>query len=218
MKFFIDTANVTDIKEMVDLGIVAGVTTNPTLISREGRDLNETLSEIANLLDDNGVVFGEVNSLEHDKMVKEARELVKISPKLSVKVPMCAEGLKVISTLSKEGISTNCTLIFTAAQALLAARAGAKYVSPFLGRLDDIALEGIGLIEECAEIFAIHDIDCEIIAASIRSPLHVVQSAMLGAHIATIPPKVVRQMIEHPLTTSGIEAFVKDWEDLQSRL
>jgi transaldolase len=165
-----------------------------------------------------GVVFGEVISLEADKMVEEARELVKINKRLEIKVPMCAEGLKAINILHNEGIRTNCTLIFSAAQALLAARAGASYVSPFVGRLDDIAATGIDLIGDIAEIFAIHNIDCEIIAASTRSPLHVVQCAKLGAHIATVPPQVIEQMIGHPLTDIGIARFMKDWEGLLEKL
>lgn len=215
MKFFIDTANVEEIKEMVNLGIVNGVTTNPTLIAKEGRDLTLTLKEIGEIIPEDAVFFGEVNSLNADEMVLEAHELVKISPKIAVKIPMCLEGLKAISALKKEGIRTNCTLIFTANQALLAARAGASYVSPFVGRLDDIDMDGIDLIEECASIFAIHNIDCEIISASIRSPLHISKSALAGAHIATIPPAVVKKAVGHPLTTLGIESFVEDWENSQ---
>lgn len=218
MKFFIDTANVNDIKQAVQLGVVSGVTTNPTLIAREGRDLVETLKEIAGIIPDDAVFFGEVNSLDAEEMVKEARELTKISPKIAIKIPMCAQGLKAISMLKKEGIKTNCTLIFTSNQALLAARAGASYVSPFVGRLDDIGIDGTELIADCAEIFAIHEIDCEIISASVRTPLHVIESAKLGAHIATIPPSVLMKIIEHPLTKSGIEAFVNDWNELQAKL
>lgn len=216
MKLFIDTADVAAIKEANEYGVICGVTTNPSIIAKEGRDFTEVITEIAGIVD--GVVFGEVISMEHGKMVSEAHELAKISDKLVIKIPMCAEGLKAISILKKEGIRTNCTLIFSAAQALLAARAGASYVSPFVGRLDDIGSTGVELIEDIAEIFAIHEIGCEVIAASTRSPLHVIQCAKAGAHIATLPPAVLRQMIGHPLTDLGLERFMKDWEDLLARL
>jgi transaldolase len=216
MKLFIDTANIDAIKRANAYGILSGVTTNPSIIAKEGRDFKETITEILSIVD--GVVFGEVISLDAEKMVEEARELVKINKRLEIKVPMCAEGLKAINILHGEGIRTNCTLIFSAAQALLAARAGASYVSPFVGRLDDIAATGIDLIGDIAEIFAIHNIDCEIIAASTRSPLHVVQCAKLGAHIATVPPQVIEQMIGHPLTDIGIARFMKDWEGLLEKL
>lgn len=216
MKLFIDTANIAAIKEANAYGILSGVTTNPSIIAKEGRDFTETVKEIVSIVD--GVVFAEVISMEHEKMVEEARELVKISPQISIKIPMCAEGLKAISLLKKEGIRTNCTLIFSAAQALLAARAGASYVSPFVGRLDDIGATGVDLIADIAEIFAIHEINCEIIAASTRSPLHVIQCAKAGAHIATIPPTVIQQMLSHPLTTAGLERFMADWDALLAKL
>lgn len=216
MKLFIDTANIEAIKEANDYGIICGVTTNPSIIAKEGRDFTEVISEIAGIVD--GVVFGEVISMEHEKMVEEAHELVKVNKKIEIKIPMCAEGLKAIKILKKEGIRTNCTLIFSAAQALLAARAGASYVSPFVGRLDDIGATGVDLIADIAEIFALHEIDCEIIAASTRSPLHVIDCAKVGAHIATVPPAVIQQMIGHPLTTAGLERFMKDWEGLLAKL
>lgn len=217
MKLFIDTANIAAIKEANDYGVICGVTTNPSIIAKEGRVFEEVLAEITKIVPD-GVVFGEVISLEHEKMVAEALELVKLGKNLEIKIPMCAEGLKAIKILKSKGIRTNCTLIFSAGQALLAARAGASYVSPFVGRLDDIGATGLDLIADIAEIFAVHDIDCEIIAASTRSPLHVIECAKLGAHIATVPPSVINQMISHPLTTSGIERFMQDWEGLQAKL
>lgn len=216
MKIFIDTANIEAIKEAHSYGIISGVTTNPSIIAKEGRVFEEVIREIASITD--GIVFGEVISMEHEKMVEEALELVKINKRIEIKIPMCAEGLKAVKILKEKGIRTNCTLIFSAAQALLAARAGASYVSPFVGRLDDIGVTGIDLIADIAEIFAVHEIDCEIIAASTRSPLHVIQCAKVGAHIATIPPAVIQQMIGHPLTTSGLEKFMQDWEGLLAKL
>ncbi len=215
MKFFIDTANVEEIKKAVALGIVDGVTTNPSLIAREGRDFIEVVKEITEIVD--GPISAEVISLEADKMVEEAEELVaKINnPNLVIKIPMCAEGLKATNCLSKMGIKTNVTLIFSTAQALLAAKAGATYVSPFVGRLDDIGHDGISLIEDIANIFAIYDIPTEIIAASIRTSAHVVAAARAGSHIATIPYKVFEEMLKHPLTTSGIEKFLSDWESMK---
>lgn len=213
MKLFIDTANVEDIRQASDLGVICGVTTNPSLIAKEGRDFKEVVTEITGIVD--GPISAEVISLQSDEMVKEALELVKIHQNIVIKIPMCAEGLKATKQLAAKGIKTNLTLVFSAAQALLAARAGAAYVSPFLGRLDDIGQRGMTLIEEIAEIFELHRIPTEIIAASIRSPLHVVRAASAGADIATIPYKVILQMIEHPLTASGIEKFLKDWEDVK---
>lgn len=212
MKLFIDTANIDEIKEANELGVIVGVTTNPSLIAKEGRDFIEVVKEITSIVD--GPISAEVISLEADKMVNEAVELYnKIGSKNTViKIPMCAEGLKATSRLSKMGINTNVTLIFSPAQALLAARAGATYVSPFVGRVDDIGEEGMTLIEDIAEIFALHDIKTEIIAASIRSPMHVINAAKAGANIATVPYKVICQMINHPLTEAGIEKFLKDWD------
>lgn len=212
MKLFIDTANVDEIREAAALGVICGVTTNPSLIAREGRVFKEVVAEITSIVD--GPVSAEVISLQHEEMVEEAKELVKIHENIVIKIPMCAEGLKAVKILTALGIETNVTLIFSAVQALLAARAGATYVSPFLGRVDDIGAEGMTLIEEIAQIFAIHNIECEIIAASIRHPMHVMNAALAGAHIATVPYKIILQMLKHPLTTAGIEQFLKDWESV----
>ena len=211
MKLFIDTANVADIKVANDMGVICGVTTNPSLISKEGRDFNEIIKEITSIVD--GPISGEVISLDADGMIKEGREIAKIHKNMVVKIPMTEEGLKAVKVLSKENIKTNVTLIFTPAQALLAARAGAYYVSPFLGRLDDIAINSLELIKTIVDIFKIQDITTEIIAASIRSPLQVVNAARVGAHIATVPANVIKAMLKHPLTDSGIEGFMKDWND-----
>ena len=211
MKLFIDTANVADIKMANDMGIICGVTTNPSLIAKEGRDFNEVIKEITSIVD--GPISGEVISLDAYGMIKEGREIAKIHKNMVVKIPMTEEGLKAVKVLSKENIKTNVTLIFTPAQALLAARAGASYVSPFLGRLDDIATNSLELIKTIVDIFKIHDITTEIITASIRSPLHVVDAARAGAHIATVPANVIKAMLKHPLTDSGIERFMKDWND-----
>lgn len=213
MKIFIDTANVDDIKAANDLGVICGVTTNPSLIAKEGRIFEEVVQEITTIVD--GPISAEVISLEADKMVEEALELAKIHKNIVIKIPMTAEGLKAVSRLSKKGIHTNVTLIFSPSQALLAARAGATYVSPFVGRLNDISSDGNKLIGDIASIFDIHGIDTEIIAASIRSPEDVTDAALAGAHIATIPYKVICQMIKHPLTDIGIERFLKDWEGVK---
>lgn len=210
MKFFLDTANINDIKEIYDLGIISGVTTNPSLIAKEKRDLKETIKEISDIVD--GPISGEVISLDYEGMIKEGRELASIHSNVVVKIPMTRDGLKAVSYLSKNNIKTNVTLIFSATQALLAARAGATYVSPFLGRLDDIGFNGLNLIKEIKGIFNAHGIKTEIIAASVRNPIHIIESAKLGADIATIPPTVVDNLIKHPLTDIGIEKFVKDWE------
>lgn len=212
MKLFIDTANDEEIKKANDMGVICGVTTNPSLIAKEGRDFLQVVKEITEIVD--GPISAEVVSLEADKMVEEATALYRKidNPNLVIKIPMCAEGLKATKRLKELGIKTNVTLIFSAAQALLAARAGASYVSPFLGRLDDVDKAGINLAEEIAEIFEIHGIETEIIAASIRNPVHVTDAALAGCDIATVPYKVIEQMINHPLTTSGIERFLKDWE------
>lgn len=210
MKIFLDTANIEDIKEINSLGVIHGVTTNPSLIAKEKRDLKETLNEIASIVD--GPISGEVISLDYENMIKEAEELAGIHKNIVVKIPMTYDGLKAVSYLSKKGIRTNVTLIFSAAQALLAARAGASYVSPFLGRLDDIGSNGLILIEDISEIFNVHNIQTEIIAASIRNPIHVIEAAKLGANIGTLPPSVIRALINHPLTDAGIEKFKEDWE------
>ncbi len=213
MKFFIDTANVDEIRAANDMGVIAGVTTNPSLIAKEGRDYSETLAEIASIVD--GPISGEVKATTTDAagMIEEGRAIYALDPKhMVVKIPMTVEGLKAIKVLSAEGIPTNCTLIFSANQALLAARAGATYVSPFLGRLDDISQPGIDLIESIAAIFANYaDIDCQIIAASVRNPIHVTDCALAGADIATVPYKVIMQMTKHPLTDAGIEKFKADY-------
>ena len=212
MKFFVDTANVEDIKKANDMGIICGVTTNPSLIAKEGRDFNQVIAEIASIVD--GPISGEVKATTTDAegMIKEGREIAAIHPNMVVKIPMTVEGLKAVKVLNQEGIKTNVTLVFTAAQALLAARAGASYVSPFLGRLDDISMPGIDLIEEITDIFSMHDITTQIIAASIRNPIHVIDCARAGADIATVPYKVLVQMTKHPLTDQGIEKFKKDYE------
>ena len=215
MKLFIDTANVEEIRKANDLGVICGVTTNPSLIAKEGRFFEEVVKEITSIVD--GPISAEVISLESEKMVEEALELVKIHPNIVIKLPMCIEGLKAVKILASKGIKTNVTLIFSATQALLAARAGATYVSPFVGRLDDIGQEGINLISEVAEIFNIHGIETEIISASIRNPIHVTSSALAGAHIATVPYKVIEQMTKHPLTDAGIAKFLKDWESVPNK-
>lgn len=212
MKIFVDTANIEDIKKANELGIICGVTTNPSLIAKEGRDFKEVIKEITSIVD--GPISGEVISMECEGMVKEAREIAKINKNMVIKIPMCEEGLKAVNILHKEGIKTNVTLIFSALQALLAARAGANYVSPFLGRLDDIGNVGITLIEDISEIFAVHGIETEIISASIRNPIHVLECAKAGSDIATIPYNVIMQMIKHPLTDAGIEKFLRDYKNM----
>ncbi|MGX7090132.1 fructose-6-phosphate aldolase [Gemella morbillorum] len=211
MKFFIDTANVDDIKLANDLGVICGVTTNPSLIAKEGRDFKEVIKEITEIVD--GPISGEVKATTTcwKDMVEEAREIAKIHPNMVVKIPMTEDGLRAIKILKQEGIKTNVTLIFSANQALLAARAGATYVSPFLGRLDDISHNGLILIEEIVEIFSNNDIDSEIIAASVRNPIHVAECAKMGCDIATVPYSVIKQMIKHPLTDIGIEKFKQDY-------
>ena len=211
MKFFIDTANVEDIKKANDMGVICGVTTNPSLIAKEGRDFKEVIKEITSIVD--GPISGEVKAttLDAENMVKEGREIAAIHPNMVVKIPMTVEGLKAVKVLTAEGIKTNVTLIFSANQALLAARAGATYVSPFLGRLDDISQPGIELIQTIAEIFQIYGLEAEIIAASVRSPIHVTDCALAGADIATVPYSVIAQMTKHPLTDQGIEKFQADY-------
>lgn len=211
MIFFIDTANTEEIKKAHDMGVIAGVTTNPSLVAKEGRDFIEVLKEITAIVD--GPISAEVISLEAEGMLEEARQLASLSKNIVIKIPMTGEGLKAVKVLHKEGIQTNVTLVFSANQALLAARAGATYVSPFVGRLDDIGHDGMTLISEIADIFDIHDIDTQIISASIRHPLHVTKSALAGAHIATVPYSVIQGMLKHPMTDLGIDRFLKDWEE-----
>lgn len=212
MKLFVDTANIDEIRKANDMGVICGVTTNPSLIAKEGRDVYEVVKEIASIVD--GPISGEVKATTTDAegMIAEGREIAKLHKNMVVKIPMTVEGLKACHVLSKEGIKVNMTLIFTANQALLAARSGAAFVSPFLGRLDDISVRGTDLISEVAEIFNIHNISTEIIAASIRHPMHVTDCALAGADIATVPYKVIEQMVHHPLTDQGIEKFQKDYE------
>jgi len=214
MKFFIDTANVEDIKKAHAMGILDGVTTNPSLVAKEGVDFHTRLREICDIVGDMSV-SAEVIALDAAGMIKEGKELSKIAPNITVKVPMTPAGLEAVAALTAEGIKTNVTLIFNPNQALLAARAGATYVSPFLGRLDDIGQDGMGLVETIAQIFMIHDIPTQIIAASVRNPVHVTNAALAGADIATIPFKVIESLTHHPLTTQGIEKFLADWEKAQ---
>ena len=212
MKFFIETANVEDIKRANDMGVICGVTTNPSLIAKEGRDFKEVIKEITSIVD--GPISGEVKAttVDAEGMIREGREIAAIHPNMVVKIPMTVEGLKAVKVLSAEGIKTNVTLIFTANQALLAAEAGASYVSPFLGRLDDINQPGIELVRTIAEIFAVYGYETEIIAASVRNPIHVTDCALAGADIATVPYKVIEQMTKHPLTDQGIEKFQADYK------
>ena len=212
MRFFIDTDNVDEIRKANDMGVICGVTTNPSLIAKEGRDFKKTIEEITTIVD--GPISGEVKATTEkaEDMIEEAREIAKIHKNMVVKIPMTAEGLKAVKVLSKEGIKTNVTLIFSANQALLAARAGATYVSPFIGRLDDISIDGLELIRTISEIFATHAIETEIISASVRHPIHVTECALAGADIATVPYSVIVQMTKHPLTDQGIEKFKKDYE------
>ncbi len=212
MRFFIDTAKVEDIRKANDMGIICGVTTNPSLIAKEGRDFNEVIKEITSIVD--GPISGEVKAttVDAEGMIKEGREIAKIHPNMVVKIPMTVEGLKAVKVLSSEGIATNVTLIFTANQALLAARAGATYVSPFLGRLDDISMPGVDLIRVIAEIFQIYGLETEIIAASIRNTTHIIDCALAGADIATVPYAVLEQMTKHPLTDAGILKFQEDYK------
>nr|C6E082.1 RecName: Full=Probable transaldolase [Geobacter sp. M21] len=210
MKFFIDTADVKEIREANELGLVDGVTTNPSLIAKSGRRFEEVIKEITGIVD--GPISAEVISLEHDGMIAEATELAKIHPNIVIKLPMTPEGLKATKTLYKRGIKTNVTLIFTPMQALLAAKAGATYVSPFVGRLDDISQNGMAIIQEIRTIFDNYGMDAEIIVASIRNPIHVLDSALIGADICTIPYSVMLQLAKHPLTDAGIKKFLEDWE------
>ncbi len=212
MRFFIDTAKVEDIRKANDMGVICGVTTNPSLIAKEGRVFEEVIAEIASIVD--GPISGEVKATTTDAegMIREGRDIAKVHPNMVVKIPMTAEGLKACKVLSAEGIKVNVTLIFTSNQALLAARAGAAFVSPFLGRLDDISQRGVDLIREISDIFAVTDLDTEIIAASVRNPVHVTDCALAGADIATVPYGVIEQMVKHPLTDAGIARFQEDYK------
>lgn len=210
MKFFIDTANIEEIKEANAMGMVDGVTTNPSLIAKEGRDFKEIITEICKIVD--GPISAEVISLETDGMVSEARDLAKINDNIVIKIPMTVDGLKAVRMLSAEGIKTNVTLVFSPLQALMAAKAGGSYVSPFVGRLDDLSQEGMVLIEQIVEIYSNYAYGTEIIVASVRNPLHVLDSALMGADIATIPFSVLSKLAAHPLTDKGIKAFLDDWK------
>ncbi|PWK16310.1 fructose-6-phosphate aldolase [Tumebacillus permanentifrigoris] len=213
MKFFLDTANVADIKKAVELGVIAGVTTNPSLVAKEGGDFHAMLREIVQIVD--GPISAEVISLDATGMVEEGLKLAEIHENITIKLPMTLEGLKACHQFSKRGIKTNVTLIFSANQALMAARAGATFVSPFLGRLDDISTDGMGLINDIVQIFDVHGIETEIIAASIRHPMHVTQAALAGSHIGTMPYSVLTSLVKHPLTDAGIERFLADWNSMQ---
>lgn len=212
MKIFIDTANIEEIKEVYNLGIIDGVTTNPSLIAKENGDFKTRIEEIVKIVD--GPISVEVLSLENEKMVEEAMEFAKLNENIVIKIPMCKEGLKAVKFLHEKGVKTNVTLIFSAQQALLASKAGATYVSPFLGRLDDVGRDGLILIEEIVELFSVQDIKTQVICASIRNPIHVLQCGCLGADIATVPYKILMQMIDHPLTKIGIDKFLSDWEKM----
>ena len=215
MKFFIDTANVTEIREAASLGLLDGVTTNPSLLSKEKGDPREILREITKIVD--GPVSAEVTALDHDGMISQGLELRKIAENIVVKIPMTLEGLRALRTLSNQGIPTNCTLIFSATQALMAAKAGATFASPFVGRLDDIATDGMQLIEQIRTIYRNYDYDTQVLVASVRHPIHVVQSALMGADVVTMPLKVIQQLAAHPLTDIGLERFLADWEKVRNR-
>lgn len=215
MKFFLDTANLDEIRRGIQMGLVDGVTTNPTLISKEGREFWELVSEICRMVD--GPVSLEVTALEAEGMIKEARELAKIGENVVVKIPMTEEGIKAVKRLEAEGVKTNVTLVFSPLQALIAAKAGASYVSPFIGRLDDISTEGMKLVEDILTIFSNYDIFTQVIVASVRHPMHVLEAALLGADIVTMPFRVMEQLFRHPLTDIGLERFLKDWEKVPKR-
>jgi len=215
MKFFIDTANIQEIKKANEWGLVDGVTTNPSLVSREGRDFKDLIKEICSIVD--GPISAEAISLDAEGMIKEARELSKIHKNIVVKIPMTLEGLKAVKVVAKEGIKTNVTLVFSPTQALMAAKAGATYASPFVGRLDDISQNGMELIDQIMTIYENYNFTTEVIVASIRHPLHVVDAALTGAHVATIPFKVIEQLSKHPLTDIGIDRFMKDWEKVPKK-
>jgi transaldolase len=215
MKFFIDTADVEEIREAASFGLLDGVTTNPTLLSKQSGDPLAILREITKIVD--GPVSAEVTALDGDKMVAEGLELRKIAENIVVKVPMTLEGMRALRNLSEQGVPTNCTLVFTAVQALMAAKAGATYASPFVGRLDDVATDGMELIEQVCTIYRNYGFDTEVLVASVRHPIHVVQAALLGADVVTLPASVLRQLAKHPLTDSGLERFLADWEKVKNR-
>lgn len=217
MKFFIDTANIAEIKQAYDMGILSGVTTNPSIIAKEGKKFESVMKEISSIVGKDTYIFGEVIALDAEGMIKEGRELVKLHPKFVVKIPCCAEGLKAVKALSKEGIKTCVTLCFSVPQALLAATAGAAFVAPFAGRIDDIGWDGCSLIRDIADIFAIQGIETEIVVASVRTPVHVIEIARAGAQIATVPSKVLFSLLDNPLTKSGLERFLKDWESVPKK-
>jgi len=213
MRFFLDSANLDEIRQAWEMGVIAGVTTNPSLVAKEGKDFHSLIEAVAGIV--NGPISAEVIALDRDGMLSEARVLAEINPNIVVKIPMTEEGLKAVKVLSAEGIKTNVTLVFSAVQALLAARAGAAYVSPFLGRLDDIGENGLQLLDDVCEVFGAHDLETKVIAASIRHPVHVTEAAKIGADYATVPFGVLRQLFRHPLTDAGIDKFMKDWQKLQ---
>ena len=215
MKFFIDTASVSEIREAASLGLLDGVTTNPSLLSKEKGDPREILREITKIVD--GPVSAEVTAVDHDGMVAQGLELWKIAENIVVKIPMTLAGLRALRTLTNQGIPTNCTLIFSATQALMAAKAGATYASPFVGRLDDISTDGMQLIEQICTIYRNYDYETQVLVASVRHPIHVVQSALMGAHVVTMPAKVIQQLAAHPLTDIGLERFLADWEKVRNR-
>jgi transaldolase len=215
MKFFIDTASVSEIREAAALGLLDGVTTNPSLLSKEKGDPREILREITKIVD--GPVSAEVTALDHDGMIAQALELRKLAENIVVKIPMTLEGLRALRTLSSQGIPTNCTLIFNATQALMAAKAGASFASPFVGRLDDISTDGMQLIEQICTIYRNYDYDTQVLVASVRHPIHVVQAALMGADVVTMPAKVIQQLAAHPLTDIGLERFLADWEKVKNR-
>ncbi|CAA7599750.1 transaldolase [Acididesulfobacillus acetoxydans] len=215
MEFFLDSANLQEVKDAWDMGVIAGITTNPSLVAKEGEDFHSLLGKLTHIVQ--GPISAEVIALDHEGMLKEARALAGFHENIVVKIPMTEAGLKTVKVLAAEGIRTNVTLIFSAVQALLAARAGAAYVSPFLGRLDDIGENGLNLVADIAEIFQVHGLGTKIIAASIRNPVHVTEAAKLGAHFATVPFAVLRQLFRHPLTEAGIQKFLADWKKLEQR-
>ena len=215
MKFFIDTANVDEIKEAASLGVLDGVTTNPSLVAKEGKNFRELLDEIIKIVD--GPISAEVIATDYDGMLKEARELAAIHKNIVVKIPLIKEGLKAVKTLSGEGINTNVTLCFSASQALLAAKAGATYISPFVGRLDDISTSGMDLISQIVQIYSNYNYQTEVLVASIRHPLHLVEAALMGADVCTIPFAVINKLFNHPLTDIGIDKFLSDWEKLDKK-